>query len=280
MSIAIGTTVRLTVQGKKAFGIVRTNATLTATGPVVSVQLLPDFAHLLPTGWTDASVSELVPVRVCECAKIAYRPTWGERKGELFTTGCDFSRMPGRGRLFLPGHDAKAKGFLVRAAFATDTMENGKGALETARDFGDKIAMAVAAGMDKERERKAKRSGKTLDRLKSEERPATREDELTDAQRLQKLHRVTTPMLRALAAGLVDGDGRLPGNTPAGTQVAMQTRGLVSWGHATTLGRKVMDFPELDADKVVCSDDQGNYAEHTGHRSGCKRCGHEAADES
>lgn len=273
MSITIDTTVRFQVNGKKAFGIVRTAATLTATGPVVSVELLPDFAHLLPTGWTDASVADLTEVRLCECAKLAYRPAYGDRKGDLFTTGCDFSRMPGRGRSFLPGHDAKAKGFLVRAAFATSTLENGKGALETARQFGDKIAMAVAAGIDKERDRNAKRSGKALVRLEQADRPAVREDELTEAQKLQKLHRVTEPMMRELARALAQGDGRMPGNTPTGTVVALQSRGLVSWGHVTTLGRQVMDFTELEAELVQCTDDAGSYVAHTNHLSGCKRCG-------
>lgn len=273
MSIAIETTVRLTINGKKAFGVVKTAATLTATGPVVSVQLLPDFAHLLPTGWTDAAVADLTEVRVCGCAHLAYRPQWGDRKGELFTTGCDFSRMPGRGRTFLPGHDAKAKGFLVKAAFATSTMENGKGALETAREFGDKISLAVAAGMDKERARNAKRSAKTMVRLEENDRPAIREDELTEAQKLQKLHRVTDPMLRALCLAIVQNDGRLPGNTPTGTVVALQTRKLASWGHVTNLGRAVVDQPELEGELAKCKDDEGAYTSHTNHRSGCKRCG-------
>jgi len=272
-TIAIDTTVRLTINGKKAFGVVKTAATSTPTGPVVSVKLLPDFAHLLPTGWTDAAIADLAEVRVCACAHLAYRPTFGDRKGELFTTGCDFSRMPGRGRSFLPGHDAKAKGFLVKAAFATSTMENGKGALETAREFGDKITMAVAAGIDKERARNAKRSTKTMVRLEENDRPATREDELTEAQKLQRLHRVTDPMIRALAIALAQNDGRIAGNTPTGTTLALQTRKLVSWGHVTTLGRAVMDFAELEAEKVQCKDDQGAYVAHTNHLSGCKRCG-------
>jgi hypothetical protein len=272
-TFAIETTVRLTLDKKKAFGVVKNHATLTPTGPVVTVKLLPDFAHLMPTGWVDMAVADLTEVRLCACAHLAYRPTYGDRKDELFTTGCDFSRMPGRGRSFLPGHDAKAKGFLVKAAFATSTLENGKGALETAREFGDKIAMAVAGGIDKERARNAKRSGKTLTRLEESDRPATREDELSEAQKLQRLHRVTDPMIRALAIALAQNDGRVAGNTPTGTVVAMQTRGLVSWGNVTDLGRAVMDFAELEADKVECKDDAGSYTSHTSHRSGCRRCG-------
>ena len=143
-NITVGETVRFRIGKQRVFGVVRTEAVATATGPLVKVQLLPDFAHLLPTGWTDASTDELTIVKVCACAHLAYRPQYGDHKGELFTTGCDFSRMPGRNSLFLPGHDAKAKGFLIRSSGETSTMENGKGALETAREFGDKIAMKVA----------------------------------------------------------------------------------------------------------------------------------------
>lgn len=282
MAIAKGDTVRFRLSGKTAFGIVRTAPEETATGPMVKVELLPDFQHLTPgTAWVDApsNVSEMYAVKVCGCAYLGYRPTWGDNEGQLFTTGCDFSRRPSRTSTFLPGHDAKAKGFLIKAYGMTPKMENGKGALETAREFGDKIAMAVAKGIDTAREKSAKNSKSRMWRNVKEDTaiPATREDELTEAQRLQKALGVTEAMMVALARGvtrdLAGHEGQVGG--PTGTQVALNNRKLISWGVVTDLGCKVMDQPttaELWGDRVVCTDDEGSYTAHSGHYE-CKRCG-------
>lgn len=125
------------------------------------VELLPDFVDLAENGaLIRTDPNDLTPTKVCGCATLGYRPQYGEDRGKLFTTGCDFSRRPGRGSTFLPGHDAKAKGFLIKAAFETDTMENGLGALETAQTFGHKIAMAVAKGIDRTSHRLSERAAK------------------------------------------------------------------------------------------------------------------------
>lgn len=121
------------------------------------VTLLPDFFSLSEYGTARVNQDDLISAKVCGCATLGYRPMFGDNKGELITTGCDFSRRPGRGSTFLPGHDAKAKGFLIKAAQETDTLENGLGALETARKFGHKIALAVAAGMDRANHKLAER---------------------------------------------------------------------------------------------------------------------------
>lgn len=287
MAIAKGDTVRFRVNGKPVFGIVRTDVQVTATGPMVKVELLPDFQHLTPgTGLVDASaaVADMHAVKVCGCAYLAYRPTWGDREGELFTTGCDFSRRPSRTSTFLPGHDAKAKGFLIKAAGMTSTLENGKSALETARDFGDKIVMAVAKGIDVAREKSAKNTASRMWRnvKETDDRPAVREDQLTDAQRLQRQLGVTDAMMASLARGLTNDLAGYEGSVggPTGTKVALQGRKLASWGVITDLGCRVMDQPltaELWGDRVVCTDGEGSYTAHSGHRE-CKRCGAERDD--
>lgn len=284
MSIAKGDTVRLRVNGQRAFGTVETAPAPHPGGPVVSVKLLPDFAHLVPTGWVDKGTDELTFVKLCACAHLAYRPQFGDHKGELFTTGCDFSRMPSRGSTFLPGHDAKAKGFLIRASQETATMENGKGALETARELGNKISLKVAEGMDNKRKARAVRTkvGTTPNTA-----PATREDQLTEAQRLQRKLGVTEPMLRALARAIAQWDGRIVG-TPAGTAVALKQRELTSWDAVTDLGYAVMDHPTLaeeKPEKAICWDVKGAYAEHSFRWDAdqnarlCRRCSQEDPDQ-
>ncbi len=286
--IEVGQTVRFRIDGKRVFGVVRTEAVLTATGPLVKVQLLPDFAHLLPTGWTDASADELTIVKVCACAHLAYRPIYGDHKGELFTTGCDFSRMPSRNSQFLPGHDAKAKGFLIKASGYAQTLENGKGALETARDLGDKIAMAVAKGMDNSRKRDASR--KRVTTLKPDAAPATREDELTETQKLHRELGVTEPMLRVLVRGALNDTKGFRGcvSGPTGTEVALMRRGLVSWGRVTDLGYKACGLPALaeeHPEHVSCKDAEGSYEEHAPKWDEetfiriCKRCGSEVEND-
>lgn len=293
-SIEIGQTVRLRVQGQRVFGVVKTAPTLTATGPVVSVQLLPDFAHLLPTGWTDASVDELTQVKVCACAHLAYRPMFGDRKGELFTTGCDFSRMPSRTSNFLPGHDARAKSFLIKAASETSTLENGKGALEQAREFSDKIAMAVAKGIDNARTRRTQQArSKRRPRVEREERPAQREDLMDEVAKLQKQLGVTEPMIKAMAYAVTERlhefAGQVSLGTPSGTRVAMQKRGLITVvdGRMTDLGYQVMRQPtlaETDPELIVCKDEHGAYAGHCAKWDEaefvrkCRRCGTEIND--
>ncbi|QJD54057.1 hypothetical protein SEA_GALACTICA_110 [Streptomyces phage Galactica] len=286
-SIEIGQTVRFRVQGQRVFGVVRTAPTLTPSGNVVSVELLPDFRHLLPTGWTDAAVEELTVVKVCACAHLAYRPIWGDHKGELFTTGCDFSRMPSRTSKFLPGHDAKAKGFLIKASGLAQTLENGKGALETARELGDKISLAVAKGMDNERRRSAKAVRKTRrTSFKADPAPARREDEMDEIDKLQRKLGITDPMIRAMALG-VTREHEFAGTAggPTGTLLALQTRGLVTAvdSRLTDLGYKVMRQPtlaETDPDLVVCKDEHGAYAGHAMKWDKdefvreCRRCGH------
>ena len=278
--LPVGQIVRFQIDGKRAFGTVRSEPAQTASGPVVNIELLPDFRHLLPSGRTDASVADLAVVRICECAKLGYVAQYGDEKGRLFTTGCDFSRQPGRTGKFLPGHDAKAKGFLVRAYFQGPLLD-GRSGLTAAHDLGDKIAGKVAEGIENEKERIAEGARSKRRRAVKTERPATREDDLTDAQRLVRQHRVTDPMMHALAAALTRWDGAIIG-IPTGTVLAMKSRRLVSWGHVTTLGRQVMDYPALEADKVACTDSEGSYTEHawksTDEGWECRRCGETAED--
>lgn len=293
-NIKVGETVRFRIDNKRVFGVVRTEAVLTASGNLVKVQLLPDFAHLLPTGWTDADVEELTVVKVCACAHLAYRPTWGDHKGELITTGCDFSRMPSRSSKFLPGHDAKAKGFLIKASGYAQVMDSGKGALETARELGDKIALAVAKGMDNSRKRDAQAArSKRRSAPKPDAAPVQREDELDEVAKLQKQLGVTDPMVKAMAYAVTERlhefAGQVSLGTPAGTRVAMQKRGLVTVvdNRMTDLGYKVMRQPtlaETDPDLIVCKDEHGAYAGHSMKWDDaefvrtCRRCGAEDED--
>lgn len=139
-NFAIGTVVKAN-DGR--IGWVRSEGALTPSGEVVHVEYLPAFAHLTPTGWSDYAVSDLTAARVCGCALLGYRAG-----GELVQTGCDTSREPGKGRTFLPGHDAKAKGFLIRAWGEGGKFLAGyEHALDAARQFGDKITAKVAAGI-------------------------------------------------------------------------------------------------------------------------------------
>lgn len=288
-AMEIGQTVRLHVNGKRVFGVVRTAPVATATGPVVKVQLLPDFAHLLPTGWTDAGTDELTAVKVCACAHLAYRPIWGDHKGELFTTGCDFSRMPSRNSKFLPGHDAKAKGFLIRASGFAQTLENGLGALEQAREFGDKIAMKVAEGIDNDRKKSAQQARSKRRSHAPEPKPAQREDELTPTQRIHKEHGLTEPMLRVLVRGALSDLQGFRGwvNGPTGTTLALQNRKMTSWGAVTDLGYRACGLPTMAEEHpewVTCKDDEGSYERHATRYNEetfvreCKRCGAEVAD--
>lgn len=285
----VGQTVRFRIGNKKVFGVVRTEATPTATGPVVKVQLLPDFSHLLPTGWTDASTDELTAVKVCACAHLAYRPMFGDHKGELFTTGCDFSRMPSRNSKFLPGHDAKAKGFLIRASGLAQTLEDGRGALEAARDLGDKISLAVAKGMDRARQQSAQQARSKRPSRKAEPAPVVREDEMTETQRLHKELGVTEPMLRVLVRGALSDLQGFRGyvSGPTGTTLALQNRKLTSYGRVTDLGYRACGLPTMAEEHpewVQCTDAEGSYEMHapkwddeTFVRS-CKRCGSEVTD--
>lgn len=289
-TIKVGETVRFRVQGQRVFGVVKTAATPTATGPVVSVELLPDFRHLLPTGWTDASTDELTVVKVCACAHLAYRPIYGDHKGELFTTGCDFSRMPSRNSKFLPGHDAKAKGFLIKSSGLAQVMENGKGALENARELGDKISLAVAKGIDNDRKRSAQAARSKRPSRKPEAAPAKREDTLDEVAKLQRELGVTEPMIKAMSYAVTERLHEFAGTvslgTPTGTRVAMQKRGLVTVvdNRMTDLGYKVMRQPtlaETDPELIVCKDEHGAYAGHNlkwneaEFTRVCTRCGHE-----
>lgn len=291
--IEVGQTVRLRVQGQRVFGVVRTEATITATGPVVSVELLPDFAHLLPTGWTDANVLDLTQVKVCACAHLAYRPTWGDRKGELFTTGCDFSKMPSRTSKFLAGHDAKAKGFLIKAAGWAPTLTNGLSALEQAREYSHAITLHVAAGIDNGRKKSAQQARSKRRITDKDEAPARREDLMDDVDKLRKQLGVTEPMSRALAHAVTERlhefAGTVSSGTPAGTIVAMQKRGLVTHvdHRVTDLGYRVMRQPTLAEDRpelVVCKDDKGAYAGHSMKWNEaefireCRRCGQAEED--
>lgn len=286
--IEVGQTVRFRIGKERVFGVVRTEATITATGPVVSVELLPDFAHLLPTGWTDANVLELTQVKVCACAHLGYRPTWGDNEGKLYTTGCDFSKMPSRNSKFLPGHDAKAKGFLIKASGWAPTLVNGLSALEQAREYSHAITLHVAAGIDNGRKKSAQQARSKRRITEREERPAVREDLMDEAAKLQKQLGVTDPMLKALAYAVTERlhefAGTVMGGTPAGTRVAMQKRGLITVvdGRVTDLGYKVMRQPtlaETDPELIVCKDEHGAYAGHSMKWDEaefirkCRRCG-------
>lgn len=288
-SIPVGETVRFRIGKERVFGVVRTEASQTASGPVVSVQLLPDFTRLLPTGWTDASTADLTVVKVCACAHLAYRPTYGDRKGELFTTGCDFSRMPSRNSKFLPGHDAKAKGFLIRSSQETALMENGKSALENAADLGDKISMKVAEGMDNARKTRVAKARSHRTSRKTEAAPAQREDTLSAPQLIHKELNITEPMLRVLVRGALRDTQGFRGyvNGPSGTLLAIQTRGLTSHGAVTDLGYRACGLPTMAEEHpewVSCKDDEGSYEEHVTRYNEetfvreCKRCGAEVED--
>lgn len=260
-AVATGQTVRTP---DKAYAVV-TGGGLTASGQVVTVRYLPGYEHLTASGGGTYAADEVTPVHVCACATLAYRPIWGDQQGELISTGCDLTRRPGRRSKFLPGHDAKAKGFLIKAAGYAQTLENGKDALETARDLGDKIVMAVAKGIDNARE----------------DRPAKatpRADE-SEACRLQRELKMTPVMVRNLARALTLEDGRVESNVPTGQLLALRSRGLVSYDRVTDLGRRALDFEPLEADKVVCSDAEGDYTAHNYNRAfgerECRRCGHE-----
>jgi hypothetical protein len=283
-NIQVGETVRFRIGKERVFGTVRTEAAQTASGNVVSVELLPDFTHLLPTGWTDANTDELTVVKVCECAKLAYRPLYGEKKGQLFTTGCDFSRMPSRASKFLPGHDAKAKGFLIRAY-----SENSKSALENARELGDKICAKVAEGVDKaSKDRTAKARSKRPSRA-PEAAPAQREDTLTPTQKIHKDLNITEPMLRTLVRGALRDTPGFRGSVsgPTGTTLALKTRKLTSWDSLTDIGYRACGLPTMAEEHpewVSCKDAQGSYETHapTWNKETfireCKRCGEVVED--
>lgn len=278
-----GQIVSLKINGEKVYGWVRTAPTATPSGEVVSVELLPDFAHLLPTGWTDAGVDDLEPAKVCGCAILGQR-----REGKLFTTGCDFSRTP-KGA-FLPGHDARAKSFLIKAWGHGPLLGGFEHSLDANLPFSDKIRAKVAEGIDNARARDHKRvtSRRWRQQVERPEVPAVREDEMTPAMRLCRELGVTDPMREALAYALVHRDGGVYG-TPTGTVVALQKRGLVEKGgrEVTRLGRQAMDFDELENPTCTPSADyadEGTYASHWNtwnHEVGyhCRRCGAVDADQ-
>lgn len=283
MNATPGSTVSLTIQGRTHYG------ELVGSSDTNSVVRLYRSGEVVNT-----PTANLKLVHVCGCATLEYRPQWGPNAGQLFTTGCVFDKKPSPGSTFLPGHDAKAKSFLIRAALATDTLENGKNALETARELSDKIALAVAKGMDRARENSRKR---TVSRRKGSqtnrpEQPARREDELDDVDRLQRKLGVTEPMFEALAYGVTNDlhPGVAQGKT--GTLLALMDRKLtVAGGGITDLGYQVMRQPtlvETDPDKVICTDDLGSYSKHLFHYKPSKQgsytarvcivCDHEAGD--
>jgi hypothetical protein len=146
--LEIGTVVK-TPNGE--IGWVRSEPSLTPVGEIVHVEFLPAFTHTTASGWSDYKVTDLAEATVCGCATLGYR----DRAGVLHHTGCDVTRTPGKGRKFLPGHDAKAKGFLIRAwGNAKGNMMGGhEHALDAARQFGDKITMKVAEGISREQRR-------------------------------------------------------------------------------------------------------------------------------
>jgi hypothetical protein len=121
------------------FGWVRTEP----VDGVVRVELLPMHAHITETGWASITVDDLTEVRVCGCALLGYR----DASGQVVRTDCDALREPGRNSVFLPGHDAKAKGFLIRAWGEGAMFGGHEHSLAAARQFGDKITAKVAAGV-------------------------------------------------------------------------------------------------------------------------------------
>lgn len=82
-------------------------------GRTVRVEYLPVYQRGRTPAQVTASlpVADLRNVRVCECSLLGFV----DRSGELRTTRCNLDRAPSRGRRFLPGHDAKAKGLLIDA---------------------------------------------------------------------------------------------------------------------------------------------------------------------
>lgn len=245
-------------------------------GNSVTVEPLPDFAGPENTAWPVFQAADLTPAKVCGCATLGQR-----RDGVMFTTGCDFSRTP-KGR-FLPGHDARAKSFLIGAWGHGELVGGFAHALGAARSFSDAIAAKVAAGVENANKRDQARRPARRSSIKRPAAPASREDTLTPAQRLQREFRVTDPMMEVLATALVRWDGDTVG-APTSTLLALQKRGLVERGGrgVTLRGRQVMDY-NLEPDNPVCVPtadyrSPGTYSTHwnTWNREigyHCRRCG-------
>lgn len=281
MGIIVGDTVRV------AGGV---------TGVVAEIRSSRDIAvNMLPSFWGQEGtevirgydLADLTVVKVCACAHLGYR----DSRGQVFTTGCDLSRRPSAGRDFLPGHDAKAKSFLTKAALS-GAMGDQEAVNLAQRKFGDKIAAKVAEGIHNGQVRQYKRAASRRPRQKvapTTPRPAVREDLMDEADRLQKQLGVTEAMMRLLAHGITEQTPSFQGRVfgPTGSLVALAKRKLTSWDHITDLGYKVMRQPTLaesNPDAVVCRDGEGGYSDHAWkwdeERYGrfCRRCDAEHED--
>lgn len=87
-------------------------------------------------------------VKPCTCSKVSTRT----ETGELVTTGCTQTTK----RTFAPGHDARLKGFLIRAGVEGQDVKVGDDAPRTAQEvadqfgFGYMVAEGIKAGAERE----------------------------------------------------------------------------------------------------------------------------------
>lgn len=86
-------------------------------------------------------------VKPCTCSKVSTRT----ETGELVTTGCTQTTK----RTFAPGHDARLKGFLIRAGVEGQDVKVGDDAPRTAQEvadqfgFGYMVAEGIKAGAER-----------------------------------------------------------------------------------------------------------------------------------
>jgi len=103
----------------------------------------------------------------CTCGKVATRT----ETGELVTTGCNATTK----RTFAPGHDARLKGFLIRAGIAGQDVIVGDDAPRDAQavanqfGFGYMVAEGIRKGADREFRRELRELAKSA--KKSHETP-------------------------------------------------------------------------------------------------------------
>lgn len=239
MAVEIGTVV---LTPKNGIGIVRHR-----DQQLLSVQMIPAyFNHEGLDGWVQYHNAELTEINICACAKMGY---WLE--GHVQHTGCDLKRRPGRGRTFLPGHDAKLKSFLIKA-WGHPMLGEYEHSIDAARQFG--FSIQVAAG---------------IDRAQNGPTPKTRGADGSTSVKNEASPAMRDAMRRACANEMFR--GKLVG-IPTGTVVALQRRGLASWGHVSRKGRELIEAAELPETLVLCEAEDGKFADHSGHYH-CRRCG-------
>jgi hypothetical protein len=95
-------------------------------------------------------------VKPCTCSKVVART----ETGELVSTGCQATTK----RTFAPGHDARLKGFLIRAGIAGHDVKVGDDAPRTAQQVADQFGFGymVAEGIKAGAERAFKKELKAM----------------------------------------------------------------------------------------------------------------------